>query len=132
MKDYHKIKGKYIIPRTAYHRTLWMIRDYQRIKDEIETETGIKGISYECDKGSRTENGKSDSTSKKAIANYENEKVLQVIEEALKEIPKEYRKGIWNNIQYGTAYPTDATRVTYSRNKSKFIYLVAKAIELVR
>ena len=37
MKDYQRKKTKYILPATVYHKTLWTIRDYHRIKDEVGT-----------------------------------------------------------------------------------------------
>lgn len=48
------------------------------------------------------------------------------IEEALNEIPKEYQKGVWNNICYHSPYPIDAGASTYQRWRSRFIYHVSK------
>ena len=53
------------------------------------------------------------------------------IDKALDEIPCEYRQGVWNNIQFGQAYPLDAGRATYGRYKSKFIYKVAEKFNLI-
>jgi hypothetical protein len=54
-----------------------------------------------------------------------------VIDDALKDIPTEYRKGVWNNIQFCQAYPLDADRATYGRYKSKFIYKAAERLGLM-
>lgn len=37
MRDYQRKKTKYILPAAVYHKTLWTIRDYHRIKDELGT-----------------------------------------------------------------------------------------------
>ena len=36
MRDYQRTKGKYILPREVYHQTIWIIRDYYRLKEEAE------------------------------------------------------------------------------------------------
>lgn len=54
---------------------------------------------------------------------------VRVIDETLCRIPSEYRAGVWNNIQFGQAFPLDAGRATYSRYKSKFIYFMAEKYE---
>jgi len=45
-------------------------------------------------------------------------KEIKVIEEALLDLPEEYRSGVWNNILFGSPYPIDADRTTYGRYKS--------------
>ena len=37
VRDYQRKKTKYILPAAVYHKTLWTIRDYHRIKDELST-----------------------------------------------------------------------------------------------
>lgn len=56
---------------------------------------------------------------------------VKKIDDALNMIPLEYRKGVWNNIQFGQSYPLDAGRATYGRYKAKFICKVAELLELV-
>ena len=56
---------------------------------------------------------------------------IKVIDDAIKTIPEEYRKGIWNNIIRGDRYPADAERATYGHYKSKFILKVAEGLKLV-
>lgn len=34
MREYQRKKGKYILPRTVYLRTIWTIRDYHRMSDD--------------------------------------------------------------------------------------------------
>lgn len=56
---------------------------------------------------------------------------IGTINEALEEIPFEYRQAVWNNIQFGQAYPLNADRTTYGRYKSKFIYKLAERFGLI-
>lgn len=56
---------------------------------------------------------------------------IKAIEEAKKEIPEEYIKGVWQNILYAAPFPHDAGRATYSRYKSKFVYEVAKKLSFL-
>ena len=46
-------------------------------------------------------------------------RVEKAIEAAKEEIPKEYIKGIWQNILYAAPFPHDASRSTYGLKKSK-------------
>ena len=50
---------------------------------------------------------------------------------ALETIPKEYRKGVWDNIQYRSAFPLDAARSTYGYYKSQFIFNVARNLKMI-
>ncbi len=53
-------------------------------------------------------------------------KETDIIKKSLECMPCEYRQGVWDNIQFYTAFPTNADRTTYGRYKSKYIYTVAK------
>lgn len=50
---------------------------------------------------------------------------------ALETIPKEYRKGVYENLTDNKPFPLDASEVTYRRYRSKFIRSVAEQLELV-
>lgn len=50
---------------------------------------------------------------------------------ALETIPKEYRRGVYENLTDGKAFPLDASEVTYRRYRSRFIRAVAEQLELV-
>ena len=50
---------------------------------------------------------------------------------ALETIPEEYRKGVYDNLTDGKAFPLDASEVTYRRYRSRFIRAVAEQLELV-
>lgn len=128
MTDYQrKIQTKYKLPQAVYHATLWKIRDYYRLKEKahdlIETRAeescGIRG---------------SDMGDKVVSTAIKRERILEDINKidlSLKDIPSEYRQGVWNNIQFRQPYPLDAGRSTYGRYKSEFIFSVAEKLNLI-
>lgn len=128
MRDYQIQKNtKYKLPQAVYHTALWKIRDYYRLKeiarDLIETRAeesgGIRG---------------SDMGDKVVSTAIKRERILEDINKidlSLKDIPSEYRQGVWNNIQFRQPYPLDADRSTYGRYKSKFICRLAERLDLI-
>ena len=128
-KDYQPKKTKYILPQGIYMSTLWIIRDYYRMKESEEDAILTTPVHDGMPRGS----GISDPTANKAL-NLSGPigGRIRAIEEAKKEIPEEYMHGIWNNIQYRMPFPQDAARETYSRYKSKYIYLVAEKLGITR
>lgn len=129
MRDYQRIKNnKYQLPNAAYHTTLWVIRDYDRMVEEaddilLESPSPADGMP----RGGRI----IDEVSEKAERRANYLKKTLAIEKAMNRIPTEYQRGVWENITKHKAFPKDASRSTYSRNKSKFIYHVAKNLEIV-
>lgn len=128
MRDYQRNKHtKYILPRAVYHQVLWRIRDYYRLIESADNLVGARGTSLDgmprgCEISDKTGN----TVIKRDRFMYD----ASIINDTLKEIPAEYRKGIWNNIQFSQAYPLDADRATYGRYKSKYIYNVAERLGL--
>lgn len=129
MNDYQRKKHtKYILPRAVYHQILWRVRDYYRLIEEADNlieskETVPDGMP----KGTSV----SDKTSNIVIKRERFMQDVCAVNDILKEIPAEYRKGVWNNIQFCQAYPRDADRATYGRYKSEFIYKVAERFGLI-
>lgn len=126
MRDYQRQKNnKYLLPSTVYHKTLWTIRDYYRVKESLndlaDTSTGI---AYDKDKVQTS--GGSDMTFNAALRYGEAKQIVEAIEKARSMMPIEYQQGVWNNILFGNAYPSDADRSTYGRVKSKLIFDVAE------
>lgn len=127
MRDYQRQKNnKYILPRAQYHRTLWLIRDYYRLQEEVKY---IAEAGPDPSDGMPKGNKISDPTAYKAIRLEKMLDIVNLIDVERKKIPEEYRRGVWDNIMYGTAYPLDADRSTYGRAKSRFVYGVAKGVE---
>ena len=127
MSDYQRIKQtKYILGQTVYNKTLWRIRDYNRIKDVLDNL--IQQSHEESELTSKT-NKVSDPILNSALRREKYLEELKIIDRCLDRIPEEYRKGVWNNIMYREPYPLYADRTTYGRWKSKFIYDVAMEFE---
>lgn len=129
MRDYQRTKGKYILPREVYHQTIWIIRDYPRMKEDadailVESPGPSDGLP-------RGKGGTSDPNAGKAIRREELLAKIRVIDRELARIPREYRKAIWQSIMYRTPYPMDAERSTYGHIKSMFIYRVAAGLHLI-
>ena len=128
-KDYQPKKTKYILPQGIYMSTLWIIRDYARMKESIEDAILTTPVHDGMPRGS----GISDPTANKAMSLSDVIMMrIKAIEEAKKDIPEEYMHGVWNNIQYRMPFPQDAARQTYSQYKSKYIYGVADRLGLLR
>lgn len=128
MRDYQRRKNnKYLLPGTVYHKTLWSIRDYYRVKETLNSmaDTAV-GIAYDKDKVQTS--GNSDVIFNAAMKYGEAKYLVECIEAAREKMPDEYRYGVWNNILFGTSFPRDADRTTYGRIKSKFVYDVAEGL----
>lgn len=123
MRNYQRQKNNpYKLPHNLYMRMLYLVRDYDRIKSERED---ILHSTPEHN-GQPCSSGISSPTEAKGIKLLALGDNCKAIEEALNEIPEEYRKGVWNNICYQSPYPNDAGEATYKRWRCRFIYTVAK------
>jgi len=128
MRDYQRLKNnKYQLPNAVYHKTIWTIRDYYRVKETLNSiaDTSI-GIAYDRDKVQIS--GNSDTVFNAALKYDEAKQLVDCIEKARENMPAEYQQGVWNNILFYYAFPCDADRSTYGRIKSKFIFDVAKGL----
>lgn len=130
MKEYQRKKNnKYILPQAVYLVTIWTIRDYQRMKDEY---SAIGSVSSPVIDGMpHGQGGTSDPTLSQASKAASLAEKIEAIETARNNIPREYRRGVWESIQYRSPYPMDADRSTYGRAKSRFVYEVAEALYLI-
>lgn len=123
-RDYQRTRrNQWVLPHNLYRQTLYAIRDYPRLKEEYEYL--LQGQSAEID-GQPKGNHIGDPTAVTAVKAEMLHNQLKAVDDAKKVIPSEYIKGVWDNIVYGTPYPSDAGRSTYSRWKSRFVYEVAK------
>lgn len=129
-KDYHpkRNNSKYLLPAPVYFKVVWEIRDYYRMKDMAqaileESAPPADGMPH----GSPSADGVFNKASRRVYITM----ILDIIDDELAKIPKEYRQGVWNNILYKMAFPTDADRSTYARYKSRMIYNVAQRQGLI-
>lgn len=128
MRDYQRLKNnKYQLPHTVWHKTIWSIRDYYRVKESLGAlaDTSI-GIAYDKDKVQTSVN--TDTVLNAAVKYGEAKHLVDCIDRARANMPEEYQQGVWNNILFYNAFPIDADRSTYGRVKSKFIYDVAEGM----
>lgn len=129
MRDYQRKKNnKYILPNAVYHQTLWCIRDYYRMKERMDE---ILMESPAPPDGMPSDHNLSNEPQNKAEKRDPLFIKTQIIESSLTEIPEEYRKGVWENIQHGSGFPRTADRSTYGRWKSRYIYSVAVKMEFI-
>lgn len=130
MRDYQRRRcNKYQLPTAVYHQTLWIIRDYHRMQEELDA---ILLESRGPAPGGTVSGGAP--VSEVQVKAERREPMLQkvmAIEKALNKVPPEYRRGIWDNICERKAFPEDADRSTYGRWKSRFVYEVAVALKLI-
>ena len=127
-RDYQRQKNnKYLLPSTVYHKTLWTIRDYYRVKETLNALADTSaGIAYVKDKVQTS--GNSDTVFNAAVRYGEAKHLIDAIEKARAKMPREYEQGVWNNILFCSRFPINADRSTYGRIKSKFIYDVAESL----
>jgi len=140
-REHQKAKNNpYLLPHNLYMRVLYIIRDYDRMKDEYQVileaspapriESGFdrngkfsaEFMPKSCDTAKPTE----DKALRLAVISGE----MHAIEQALLEIPRMYRRGVVENITEGAWYPKDASPRTYRRWKQRYAYNVAKKLKL--
>lgn len=128
-RDYQRSKNNpWILPYNLYRQTLYAIRDYERLKEEYEDMLTGSAINIDGQpKGTKI----GDPTIILAIKAENIHNRIRAIEKAKETIPKEYVKGVWQNIVYDAPFPDDADRTTYGRYKSKFVYEAARQLTLI-
>lgn len=130
-RDYQrKINNRYKLPKAIYHQTLWIIRDYERVKRQLENTLNCSNSNKDINSFIQT-NRTSNPVLNEVIKRDKYFNYVKIIEKSLNVIPTEYQKGVWDNITKYKAYPLDADRSTYGRYKSKFIHEVAERFDLI-
>ena len=107
----------------ARQRALWLIRDYPRIKAEVDLLDGYsRGGSFDGTPRSTVPHSSTEDTAiKRASISWQ----CDAVEWAFDQIPEGYRAGIWRNIIYRERFPDYAHLNTWKAWKQKVIYLVA-------
>lgn len=138
MKEYQSIRNNpYLLPHSLYMRILYIIRDYDRLKEKAEALCGfgkatlprsfaktpddidsVKGIKEQPDDSA-------DRCAELALLE------VDAIESALLLIPDFYREGVLKNIMTGSRYPLGADERTFRRYKQRYIYHVARLLNFV-
>lgn len=124
MKEYQPKKNNpYYLPTTLYMRAVYLIRDYDRLKQEYEN------LPWESPKpldGQPRGTGIANPTEQKAIRRAVMLDEMKAIEQAERVIPEEYRRQVFENTKDKKPYPMGASYSTWRRYRQKFIWQVAK------
>lgn len=127
MRNYQRQKNNpYKLPHNLYMRMLYLVRDYERIKSQ---RADILHSSPAHDGQPHTGLGNPTEIKGIKLAMLDNE--CSAVEKALKDIPEEYRKGIMDNICFGSPYPITADCETYGRWRRRLLYYTAKNLNLI-
>lgn len=132
MRDYQRRRNNiYVLPSDLWYRTLYLIRGYDRMKEEYEDriEEGIGIDTENVPSGKTYKNG--DPTGIKAVKFSKLAGQIRAIEMAKLVVPYEYMDGVWNNIMTHDPYPPDANPRTYGRWKGRYVYEVARNMDWI-
>lgn len=123
MRNYQaKNNNPYQLPHNVYMQCLYAVRDYDRIQEEMKDILyASPGVSDGMPRGTDI----SDVTANKVVRREALQSRCEAIEQSLKQIPVEYRRGVIRGIM-GDSYPDDANPETYRRWKRRFLYYVAQ------
>ena len=121
MRDYYLKNSD--MPEDLYRHTLWMIKGYDRMKEEYDNAIWD---SPEPPDGQPRGSNTGDPTSREGLKRAELFRKLQAIEQAKLSLPEDYREGVWNNVLYKVPYPRAGHRSTWWRYKTAFIRKVAQ------
>lgn len=128
MKEYQpKKQRQYVLPHNTYMECIYIIRSYDALKQEC---ADILVSSPAPDNGP-SGSGISNQPLSYVIKTEERTRRIDAVDKALKKIPKEYRRGIMENIIYRKPFPSIAARSTYSFWKQQLIFHVAKEMNLI-
>ena len=128
MHDSDQSKGQRYLPTTVRNRVIWLIRDSERLQQEADDLlTVASGLSPQI----RSKGGHGDPVFRAVKKREKNLKRLKAIQDALQDIPEEYREGVFRSIRDRDPYPQDADRSTYSRHKQKLIYDIAVRLSYI-
>lgn len=127
MRDYQRQKNnQYYLPPTLYRRVLAVVRDYDRQRNEIDEILYSTPIHDSVSSGAPSK-----PTESTAIRILRYQADVDAVENALEAIPAEYQSGVMDNIRYGYKFPPVAHYNTWLKWKQRFIYAVAKNLDLV-
>ena len=129
MRDYQRQKNnQYHMPNAVYKQTLWQIRDYYRMKEELQN---ILDESPPPPDGLPHGSGAGQPVEAKVIRRERYADKVRAIDKAIASVPEEYRTGVWQAVQYNAPYPEDAGRNTYGRWKARFVHEAAYELGLI-
>ena len=123
MKTYQQ-KNEFTIPKSAYYRTIYLIKDLPRLLEEADAIIGATPPETETPEIQRQRNLRATETQNLQYAAIMAD--IRDIQNAIIEaVPPDKRMAIMENILDGKAYPIDCDRRTYGRYKQKLVYILA-------
>lgn len=129
MRDYQREKNNmHRLPNAVYKQALWQIRDYYRMKEELQD---ILDESPSPPDGMPHGSGIGKPVEAVVIRREKYADKVRAIEKALDLVPEEYQAGVWKAVQFSAPYPDDAHRNTYGIWKARFVYAVADYLGIV-
>ena len=127
-REYQPRKNNpYLLPHNVYMQTLYVIRDYPRLKAVIED----IGLSASATDGMPKHSKVGSSVENVAIRLERVFDEVRAVERALDCVPEFYRSGIWRNILYRERFPQGADFRTFQRWKQRFIYETARNLKKI-
>jgi len=127
MHDYQpKKNNRYYLPKTLYKRMIWLIRDYDRMKESWEGLLQVQTMQI----GQIRSTDVIDSVAYAAIRREKLWIDIEAIDWAMEQIPTEYRKAIHRHICYDERFPDYADRKTWFAWQGRFLWHVANRLGL--
>lgn len=125
MRDYQPTKTPYWLPRELYMMTLYLIRDYDRLRYEYEAQADRSPPPRD---GQPRGTGTVDPTERAVLCMMSSRfDKLRAIEQAMLILPDEYRQAVFENVCHREPYPIQgASYATWRRWRQRYIYQVAK------
>lgn len=133
VRDYQPKNNPYWLPRDIYMQTIWFIRGYDRRAGEVARDPFSSPPPPDGQpKGTKTGNP----TATLAVILADAQLSNRIVDEALSELPEEYRDAIRDNVLFGAPWPRINgvpmhSKTTYSKYKHLFLFKVAKKLNLI-
>ena len=124
MRNYQRMKNnKYYLPSNLYRRMLYLMRDYDRLRNVYQD------ILYETPSPEEPtgiqRNRISDPVTAKVVRREKIWVYLEVIDQSSLEVPECYRGAVLAHLKYGEPFPCFADRKTWFSWQAKLLYSVA-------
>lgn len=129
-KVYCPTKGKYVLPKSAYMRTVYTVRDYPRLLQLANDLVVSTSNTTSIPKIQKQRNIKTEEHQSLKYAEIMND--IRLIEEALLEsVSPDDREAVLANVINDKPWPHLKSTRTYRTYKQKFLYTVAKKFNII-
>lgn len=124
------------MPVTAYNRTISTIRDYPRMKRELDQLKADVGCISATNYDGMPKGGTSDGLADKIAHLVDLERDMEKMQNCIDTMPDDMRDGILRNILYNEPYPlNDYAQIVpslrvWQKEKQKFVICFAKAMKI--